>query len=94
MNSNIQFYVERNFKEAKRLKEEGDLLIAEGVANQKKLENLKQQLIQESSNLEEAQSENTKLGEVLREKECQAGLTRLCNYKKYGCLRNRDSSDR
>ena len=51
------------------------MLNAEGVASQEKVESLQQQLVQDSSSLEEAQTENNKLREQLREKEYKAGLT-------------------
>ena len=51
------------------------MLNAEGVASQEKAESLQQQLVQDSSSLEEAQTENNKLREQLREKEYKAGLT-------------------
>ncbi|KAK3733716.1 hypothetical protein QZH41_011240 [Actinostola sp. cb2023] len=64
---------ERNFKEAKRLKEEGEALNVEGIESQKKLEDIFEELNTDTSLLKNAEKEFEKMAEELKEKEYESG---------------------
>ena len=61
--------LERNFKEAKRLKEESETLTQQGVESQEKLESLLKELAEDGKLLEEAQKQNADLEVEINEKE-------------------------
>lgn len=61
--------LERNFKEAKRLKEESETLTQQGVESQEKLESMLKELAEDGKLLEEAQKQNADLEVEINEKE-------------------------
>ena len=67
------FYLERNFKEAKRLKEERETLTQEGVESQGKLESLLQKIAGDKKLLEEVEQESNDLDSEISEQDRAAG---------------------
>ena len=65
--------LEKNFKHAKRLKEERDALTQEGIKSQDKLERLLKELTEDKKSLEKAQQESADLEAEIGEKDCLAG---------------------
>ena len=65
--------LERNFKEAKRLKEESEALTKQGVESQAKLESLLEEITTDKKVLEKAEQENNDLETEIGEKERQDG---------------------
>ena len=65
--------LERNFREAKRLKEEREALTQEGIESQGKLESLLKELAEDRKLLEKAQSENAEMEAEISEKDRLAG---------------------
>ncbi|XP_022785285.1 cingulin-like [Stylophora pistillata] len=65
---------DRNFKEAKRLKEERETLTQEGVESQEKLESLLKGLAEDGKLLEEAQQQNVDLEKEINDKERLAAV--------------------
>lgn len=64
---------ERNFKEAKRLKEDSEALKAEGIESQEKLERLLEELNQDTLLLQTKEKEFEKIKEELEEIEHESG---------------------
>ena len=67
------YHVERNFKEAKRLKEERESLTQEGIKSQEKLESLQKGLLEDKKLLERTQQDSADLEVAINEKERLAG---------------------
>ena len=65
--------LERNFKEAKRLKEESEALNSEGVESQRKMENILEELNSDTALLKNAEKDFEKITEELKEKEYETG---------------------
>ena len=65
--------LEKNFKQAKRLKEERDALTREGIKSQEKLERLLKELKEDKKSLEKAQQESAELQAEIGEKDRLAG---------------------
>ena len=63
----------RNFKEAKRLKEECEALNSEGLANQQRLESLTEEVASAKKLLEKAHKDNDRVRAELEEKEYMSG---------------------
>lgn len=68
---------ERNFKEAKRLKEERDSLTEEGVDSQKTLESLLKEIAEDKKWLEKAEQKNNELDSEISEQERLAAVVTL-----------------
>ena len=69
----ISLYLERNFKEAKRLKEERETLTLEGVESQGKLESLLHEIAGDKKLLEKAERESNDLDSEICEQDRAAG---------------------
>ena len=66
-------YLERNFKEAKRLKEERETSTQEGVESQGKLESLLQEIDEDKKLLEKTEQESNDLDSEISEQDRAAG---------------------
>lgn len=77
-------FSERNFKEAKRLKEERETLTQEGVESQGKLESLLKEIAEDKKLLEEAEQESKDLDAEISEKDREAG--KACDHLFYSLI--------
>ena len=71
--SYLLFNVDRNFKEAKRLKEERDALHQEGIKGQEELESLLKKISEDKKSLEEYERESNELDTNISEQDGVAG---------------------
>lgn len=69
----LLFNVDRNFKEAKRLKEERDALHQDGIKGQEELESILKKIAEDKKLLEEYEQESNELDTQISEQDGVAG---------------------